>query len=52
VVRRFGRFEDLIGASVVDLEQVEGVGEVRARQLRYYFDRLQAAAETWSPQGI
>jgi diadenylate cyclase len=51
-VRHFKTFDRLIVASVSELEKVEGVGEVRARQLRYYFDRLLAAAETWSPQGI
>lgn len=51
-VRHFESFDRLIVASVEDLEKVDGVGEVRARQLRYYFDRLLAAAETWSPQGI
>ncbi|MGF1668175.1 MAG: DNA integrity scanning diadenylate cyclase DisA [Acidimicrobiia bacterium] len=51
-VRHFQSFDRLIVASVGELEKVEGVGEVRAKQLRYYFDRLLAAAETWSPQGI
>ena len=51
-VRHFKRFEDLIAASVDQLERVDGVGAVRARQLRYYFDRLIAAAETWTPQGL
>jgi diadenylate cyclase len=51
-VDHFGGFDKLIVASVEELEAVEGVGLVRARQLRYYFDRLLAAAETWSPQGI
>lgn len=51
-VRHFKSFDRLIVAPVVELEKVEGVGEVRARQLRYYFDRLLTAAETWSPQGI
>ncbi len=48
-VHHFKDFESLISASVEELERVEGVGEVRARQLRYYFDRLLASAETWSP---
>jgi len=51
-VRHFRSFERLITAAVEELERVDGVGEVRARQLRYYFDRLLAAAETWSPQGV
>jgi len=51
-VVHFESFEKLIIASVADLEEVDGVGSVRARQLRYYFDRLIAAAETWSPQGL
>lgn len=48
-VSHFERFDRLITASVEELEGVGGVGEVRARQLRYYFDRLLAIAETWSP---
>lgn len=48
-VRHFKSFDSLLVANVQELERVDGVGEVRARQLRYYFDRLQAVAETWSP---
>jgi diadenylate cyclase len=48
-VRHFKSFDRLITASAEDLEGVGGVGEVRARQLRYYFDRLLAIAENWSP---
>ena len=48
-VNHFKSFDRLITASVDELERVEGVGEVRARQLRYSFDRLLATTETWSP---
>jgi diadenylate cyclase len=51
-VSHFRTFEALIVAKVEELEEVDGVGSVRARQLRYYFDRLIVAAETWSPQGL
>jgi diadenylate cyclase len=48
-VKHFKSFDRLITASVDELERVDGVGEVRARQLRYSFDRLLAMAEAWSP---
>lgn len=48
-VKHFKSFDRLLTASVDELERVDGVGEVRARQLRYSFDRLLAMAETWSP---
>ena len=42
----FGRFRDLqrlLGATVDDLDEVEGVGSARAQQLRNYLDRLDQA---------
>lgn len=51
-VRHFKGFEELINAPIDQLEDVDGVGTVRAGQLRYYFDRLIAAAETWTPPGL
>jgi diadenylate cyclase len=37
---RFENLQGLLHASVGDLDDVEGVGRTRARQLRNYFDRL------------
>ena len=32
---------------VAELDQVEGVGRTRARQLRHYFDRLLESNRSW-----
>lgn len=47
IVRVFGTTSRLLDASVDQLLTVEGVGETRAKQLRAYFDRLQASAHEW-----
>ena len=49
LVRRFRSFPRLLHATVTELEEVEGIGEARAAQLRHYFDRLLAAAADWAP---
>jgi diadenylate cyclase len=41
VVRQFGRLEELLGATQDELEEVEGVGEVRAKEIREGLRRLQ-----------
>src|SRR3972149_664985 len=38
LVGHFGNLQHLLSASVGDLDQVEGVGRARARQLRRFFD--------------
>jgi len=40
LIRRFGTLQRLLDADVDDLSSVEGVGVVRARQIRTYLDRL------------
>lgn len=49
LVAHFRSFDRLLGASLAELAEVEGIGSARAAQLRMYFDRLQAAAESWDP---
>jgi diadenylate cyclase len=49
IVRYFGSLSKLLQATEAQLTAVEGVGETRARQLRAFFDRLQAAAHDWEP---
>jgi diadenylate cyclase len=41
VVRDFGRFDELLAATAGELEGVEGVGEVRAKEIREGLRRLQ-----------
>ena len=49
LVDRFGNLQALLVASVADLDDVEGVGRTRARQLRHYFDRLlDTSRTTWT----
>jgi len=40
LVEQFGNLQALLVATVAELDDVEGVGRTRARQLRHYFDRL------------
>lgn len=40
--------QNLLYTSVGELDQVEGVGRTRARQLRHYFDRLLDTTRTWA----
>lgn len=40
LLRRFGDFQTMLHASAAELDEVDGVGKARARQLRHYFDRL------------
>lgn len=49
IVRYFGSVSKLLPASEDQLTVVEGVGETRARQLRAFFDRLQAQSHEWEP---
>ncbi|HLU52141.1 MAG TPA: DNA integrity scanning diadenylate cyclase DisA [Acidimicrobiia bacterium] len=49
LVNHFRSFDDLLHASVPQLEEVEGIGSARAHQLRTFFDRLLSAAESWDP---
>jgi diadenylate cyclase len=49
IVRYFGSVSKLLRASEDQLTVVEGVGETRARQLRAFFDRLQAQSHEWEP---
>jgi diadenylate cyclase len=41
LVREFGRLDELMGATQEELEAVEGVGEVRAKEIREGLRRLQ-----------
>jgi len=41
VVRDFGRFDEMLAATAGELEGVEGVGEVRAKEIREGLRRLQ-----------
>lgn len=47
LVNHFGTFQKLLYAGVGELDQVEGVGRTRARQLRHYFDRLLDTTRGW-----
>ena len=47
LVEHFGNVQKLLHASAGDLDQVEGVGRTRARQLRHYFDRLLDTSRGW-----
>ncbi len=49
LVRHFGSVAKMLDANLDKLTRVEGVGDTRARQLREYFDRLQAAAHLPDP---
>ena len=51
LVSHFHDFHKLLGASVDDLDLVEGVGTARAHQLRNYLDRLSQAGTTGSGRG-
>jgi len=48
LVARFGDLPQLLEATPVELDQVEGVGRTRARQLRHYFDRLLESNRSWA----
>lgn len=47
LVGHFGGLQKLLYATVGELDQVEGVGRTRARQLRHYFDRLLDSTRGW-----
>ena len=47
LVGHFGNLQPLLSATVGDLDQVEGVGRTRARQLRRFFDRLLDSSRAW-----
>jgi len=47
LVDHFGTFQKLLYAGVSELDQVEGVGRTRAKQLRHYFDRLLDSTRAW-----
>lgn len=47
LVARFTSLQGLLHASISDLDDVEGVGRARARQLRHYFDRLLDRTRMW-----
>jgi len=44
LVERFGTLSNLLGASLKDLEAIEGVGEARAREIRVGLSRLVEAS--------
>lgn len=48
LVNTFESLQQLLYASVGELDQVEGVGRTRARQLRHYFDRLLDTSRSWA----
>lgn len=48
VTQRFA-FDKLMTAEISELEEVDGIGGQRARQLRMAFDRLRVMADTWNP---
>ena len=47
LVGHFDDLQELLAATVGDLDQVEGVGRARARQLRRFFDRLLDSSRGW-----
>lgn len=49
LVGHFRSFDKLITADLAALEEVEGIGSTRAAQLRSFFDRILAAADSWDP---
>ncbi len=48
LVATFADLAHLLEATVAELDQVEGVGRTRARQLRHYFDRLLESNRAWA----
>jgi len=48
LVEHFGSLQRLLHATVSELDDVEGVGRTRARQLRHYFDRLLDTNRGWA----
>jgi len=48
LVDHFETLQQLLYATVGALDQVEGVGRARARQLRHYFDRLLDTTRSWA----
>ncbi len=47
LIEHFESLQEMLYASVADLDEVEGVGRTRARQMRHYFDRLLDSNRTW-----
>jgi diadenylate cyclase len=47
LVTHFGNLQNLLYATVAELDQVEGVGRARARQLRRYLDRQLDTGRDW-----
>lgn len=47
LIGHFGNLQKLLYASAAELDEVEGVGRARARQLRHYFDRLLDTTRVW-----
>jgi diadenylate cyclase len=47
LVERFGNLQALLQTTVSELDEVDGVGRTRARQLRHYFDRLLDTSRPW-----
>jgi diadenylate cyclase len=47
LVAHFETLQQLLYGSVGDLDEVDGVGRARARQLRHYFDRLLDTTRVW-----
>jgi diadenylate cyclase len=47
LIEHFETLQGLLESTVGDLDQVEGVGRTRARQLRHYFDRLLETTRAW-----
>ena len=48
LVAHFETLQQLLYATVGELDQVEGVGRARARQLRHYLDRLLDTTRSWA----
>jgi len=48
LVAHFETLQHLLDATVTELDQVEGVGRTRARQLRHYFDRILDTTRSWA----
>jgi diadenylate cyclase len=51
LISHFGSFQKMLHAPLGDLDQVDGVGPTRARQLRTYFDRLLQQSNFWEIEG-
>ena len=48
LIEHFSNLQPLLAATAAELDEVEGVGRTRARQMRHYFDRLLETTRPWT----